>query len=404
MESRRKNQQKTSYIVISIQLLAALLLLELVSLVPGASCEELPLDFWVSALRGVGAKDVSTADGCTKKNKDTVLCSAQANTVTNFINPTNSEEQGYRTIGESIANIPDDSTKRYILILSGGTVYREKVLVSKSKPFVTIRSYDPINPAIIVWNDTAATLGKDSKPLGVDGSSTMTVESDYFIAYGVVFRNDAAAAAKKKKAEGEAPALRVLGTKATFYNCTIEGGQGALYDQMGLHYFKSCTIRGTIDFIFGSAKSFYEDCAIVSVNNMEEIMTLPVAPPQLDIHDNPIKVAPGKGGFSFKTCTITGEGQQIFLGRMGTPSIYSYTQIAKEVVPIIYDKGNIFMPSNMTGRRCATFKCYGPGLEKIWHVKLRYAEAIYFLGTDFINGDSWILSIPPTDAETLLSV
>lgn len=99
MESRRKNQQKTSYIVISIQLLAALLLLELVSLVPGASCEELPLDFWVSALRGVGAKDVSTADGCTKKNKDTVLCSAQANTVTNFINPTNSEEQGYRTIG-----------------------------------------------------------------------------------------------------------------------------------------------------------------------------------------------------------------------------------------------------------------------------------------------------------------
>uniref|UniRef100_A0A804U812 Pectinesterase n=1 Tax=Zea mays TaxID=4577 RepID=A0A804U812_MAIZE len=232
----------------------------------------------------------------------------------------------------------------------------------------------------------------------------MTVESDYFIAYGVVFRNDAAAAAKKKKAEGEAPALRVLGTKATFYNCTIEGGQGALYDQMGLHYFKSCTIRGTIDFIFGSAKSFYEDCTIVSVNNMEEIMTLPVAPPQLDIHDNPIKVAPGKGGFSFKTCTITGEGQQIFLGRMGTPSIYSYTQIAKEVVPIIYDKGNIFMPSNMTGRRCATFKCYGPGLEKIWHVKLRYAEAIYFLGTDFINGDSWILSIPPTDAETLLSV
>ena len=35
--------------------------------------------------------------------------------------------------------------------------------------------------------------------------------------------------------------------------------------------------KGTIDFIFGSAKSFYEDCAIVSVNNKVEIMTLPVA-------------------------------------------------------------------------------------------------------------------------------
>jgi pectinesterase len=71
----------------------------------------------------------------------------------------------YRTIEKSIANIPDGSTKRYILILNGGTMYRENVLVSKSKSFVTIRSDDPINPAIIVWNDTAATLGKDSKPL-----------------------------------------------------------------------------------------------------------------------------------------------------------------------------------------------------------------------------------------------
>jgi pectinesterase len=79
--------------------------------------------------------------------------------------------------------------------------------------------------------------------------------------------------------------------------------------------------KGTIDFIFGSAKSFYEDCAIVSVNNKVEIMTLPVAPPQLDIYDNPIKVALGEGGFSFKTCTITEKGQQIFLERMGTPSI-----------------------------------------------------------------------------------
>ena len=165
MESRRKNQQKTSYIVISIQLLAALLLLELVSLVPGASCEELPLDFWVSALRGVGAKDVSTADGCTKKNKDTVLCSAQANTVTNFINPTNSEEQGYRTIGESIANIPDDSTKQYILILSGGTVYREKVLVSKSKPFVTIRSDDPINLPSLCGTTLPPPWGRIASPL-----------------------------------------------------------------------------------------------------------------------------------------------------------------------------------------------------------------------------------------------
>ena len=349
--ARRRNQQETTTTTMSCisRQLLVLLLLELVSLLPVASCEDddkLEFSFWLSRLPASGADDVATASGCAKKNKDAVLCSAQANTVTNSIDPdtsANPEDGGYRSIGQSIANIPDGSTKRYILILKGGTVYREKVFLSKSKPFVTIRSDDPINPAVIVWNDTAATPGKDGKPLGVDGSSTVTVESDYFIAYGVVFRNDAPV--PTAGGGSEAPALRVLGTKATFYNCTIEGGQGALYDQMGLHYFKSCTVKGTIDFIFGSAKSFYEDCTIVSVN--KEITTLPVAPPQLDPPGNPIKVAPGEGGFSFKTCTITGEGpgQQIFLGRMGSPSIYSYTQIAKEVVPIIYDRGNILIPN-----------------------------------------------------------
>ena len=38
------------------------------------------------------------------------------------------------------------------------------------------------------------------------------------------------AATKARGKKGEAPALRVMGTKATFYNCTIEGSQGALYD------------------------------------------------------------------------------------------------------------------------------------------------------------------------------
>ncbi|KAK8463425.1 hypothetical protein SEVIR_1G363666v4 [Setaria viridis] len=44
----------------------------------------------------------------------------------------------------------------------------------------------------------------------------------------------------QRKRKGEAPALRVLGAKATFYNCAVDAGQGALYDQMGLHYFKAC--------------------------------------------------------------------------------------------------------------------------------------------------------------------
>ncbi|KAF8645029.1 hypothetical protein HU200_066234 [Digitaria exilis] len=58
------------------------------------------------------------------------------------------------------------------------------------------------------------------------------------MAYGVVFKNDAPLAKPGAKG-GQAVAVRVFGTKAAFYNCTIDGGQDTLYDHKGLHYFKS---------------------------------------------------------------------------------------------------------------------------------------------------------------------
>jgi len=315
----------------SLLLSLLLVLVELV-LLPAPSCQEMNFDFWVRKQTSNASKDA----GCAKK--DVALSSADATMVRNSIDPStqlNPEDGCYKTISESIANIPDGSTKRYILQLKGGTVFREKVFLPKNKPFVTLMS-DPNNPATIVWNDTATTPGRDGKLLGVDGSSTVSIESDYFIAYGIIFKNDAPLP-KKGENKGEATALQVLGTKITLYNCTIDGGQGALYDQSGLHYFKACIIRGTVDLIFGSAKSFYEDNNIISVNKE----TLPMAPLQQQQRNNPIKAAPGEVGLSFKTCTIEGEGEQIYLGRLGMACVYLYTKIDKKLEPVISDGGNV---------------------------------------------------------------
>ena len=69
-------------------------------------------------------------------------------------------------------------------------MFHEKVFIGKGKPFVTLKS-DPSNPAVIVWNDTSMTKGKDGMLLGSNGSSTVSIESDYFIAYGIIIKNDA---------------------------------------------------------------------------------------------------------------------------------------------------------------------------------------------------------------------
>jgi pectinesterase len=70
---------------------------------------------------------------------------------------------------------------------------------------------------------------------------------------------------------------------------------------------------------------------------LKEAVALPMAPPEKDQSRNPIKIAPGKSRLAFKTCTIEGEGEKIYLGRVGTPVIYSYTDIGKEIVGIISD-------------------------------------------------------------------
>ena len=46
-----------------------------------------------------------------------------------------------------------------------------------------------------------------------------------------------------------------------------------MYDQKGLHYYKACNIKGIVDFIFGFARSLYEECNIISVN--KEIVATP---------------------------------------------------------------------------------------------------------------------------------
>lgn len=42
------------------------------------------------------------------------------------------------------------------------------------------------------------------------------------------------------------------------YHCRILGSQDTLFDHLGRHYFFHCFIQGSIDIIFGSARSLYQ--------------------------------------------------------------------------------------------------------------------------------------------------
>ena len=56
----------------------------------------------------------------------------------------------------------------------------------------------------------------------------------------------------------QAVALRIDSDRAVFYKVKILGAQDTLLDNTGTHYFYKSHIRGSVDFIFGSAKSLYQ--------------------------------------------------------------------------------------------------------------------------------------------------
>ncbi|XBI73422.1 hypothetical protein VPH35_067178 [Triticum aestivum] len=302
---------------------------------------------------------------------DAKLSTAEASRIGNGVDPYTifgGEDGMYKSISECISN--------------PGIVFREKVFIGKGKPFITLKS-DPSNPAVIVWNDTAMTKGKDGKVLTSRGTAsralyTVTMESDYFIAYGIIIKNDALPAKAGDK-QVQATALH-----------------GALYDHQGLHYFKASTIKGSVDFIFGSTRSLYEDCSIISTN--KDITNMEVAQEGWASESR----INSESGFSFKNCTIKGEGKPVFLGRASenfSQVVYSSTEMDSEIVPIIWEKGNMKIPKS--GIYYGEFKCYGPGLDASkkagWALSLTEAQAKPFTCKSFISGGSWITPLPPAD-------
>ena len=57
---------------------------------------------------------------------------------------------------------------------------------------------------------------------------------------------------------GQAVAFRISGDKAFFFGCGFYGAQDTLCDDAGRHYFRNCYIEGSIDSVFGNARSLYK--------------------------------------------------------------------------------------------------------------------------------------------------
>ncbi|CAN1259953.1 Probable pectinesterase 8, partial [Linum perenne] len=184
----------------------------------------------------------------------------------------------------------------------------------------------------------------------------------------------------------QAVAIRIAGDQAVFSSCGFFGAQDTLHDDKGRHLYKDCYIQGSIDFIFGNARSLYQVCNILWVRSINGAVT---AHGRASREENT--------GFAFVNCSLGGTGR-IWLGRAWRPFsrvVFAYTTMTDIVAPEGWNDFND--PARDQTIFYGEYNCSGSGAgmnQRAPYVqRLNDTLASPFLDLPFIDGDQWLPSL-----------
>jgi pectin methylesterase-like acyl-CoA thioesterase/lysophospholipase L1-like esterase len=228
----------------------------------------------------------------------------------------------FKRIQDAIDSIPEQNNKRVTIFIKDG-IYKEKLTINK--PLVSLIGTHK-EKVKITFADYAKKTLENGKPMGTFGSYSTIITGDGFLAKNITFENNAGSG----DIVGQAVAVYVDADQVEFHYCSFLGRQDTLFtaplppkpiegDRFGgpreglkkrleRSYFNNCYLEGDVDFIFGSAKTVFEQCTIHSLDKFQPIngyITAASTP-----MDQPY-------GYVFKDCFLTSDApaQTVYLGR-----------------------------------------------------------------------------------------
>ncbi|KAF2309714.1 hypothetical protein GH714_004757 [Hevea brasiliensis] len=293
-----------------------------------------------------------------KVNLDDKLRKAEMHNVSITVNQNGTGD--FKTIVKALKSIPPHNTRRFIIVIKPG-VYR----------YVTCFHFsgDSIDPPIIIGNDTASSVsGKDGMPLKTFQSATVGVDANHFIAINMKFENTAPHEIGSKG--GKAVALRMSGIKAAFYDCSFYGSQDTLLITRAL--FQQLFHPGLCGFHFRLWKISLGELHLNSIAN------------KMASHCSKAQqFVIGKWVFLQRLCGD--RSGLVYPGRAwGDYSrvVFSYTIVVKVVLP--KESALWRVQVQWPG---ATFTGRVP-----WARILTDEEAMPFIETYYIDGDTWLIT------------
>lgn len=184
----------------------------------------------------------------------------------------------FLTVQEAIHSVPQENDAPVTIFIKAGT-YTELLLVDR--PYITLEGEDA-NTTILTFINYAKMVMEDGSNRGTFRSYSTLIDTHDFTAKNLTFENSAGPG----RLVGQALALYVDGDRIYFEGCRFLGDQDTLFTGPlpptvlqkngfvgpkefaprinGRHLYRNCYICGGVDFIFGSATAYFDNCEIYS--------------------------------------------------------------------------------------------------------------------------------------------
>lgn len=293
-----------------------------------------------------------------------------------------SDPAAYHTLQAAIDAAPPSGTD---IILAPG-IYREKIHASTNGIHIRGTGARP-EDTVIVYDDGAITAG------GTFRSATLQSSGDDFRLDNLTVQN--AYARNPVNPPSQAVALAVTGDRNVFTHVRLLGAQDTLYankgagGRMSRQYFSDCYIEGHVDFIFGNAKAYFQNCELHGIAHTSVMYTAQS------------KASPDEdSAYVFDNCRLTADknAQNISLGRAWRPYATVIFLRARMDAPVIPEGWREWTPGKTDTLKTAYYAEYhSTGIGASPKTRVTYAHTLSDAQADqwsvkvFFKGDTdWL--------------
>lgn len=192
----------------------------------------------------------------------------------------------FKSITAALHSIPVSNTEPITISIAPG-IYREKLTIDR--PYLTLTGSSTDNhKTLLTYDDFAFSPMPDGMRRGTFRSYSVFIDTHDVTLKNLTIEN----ASGDSASHGQAIALYADGDRLFFENIRLLGHQDTLFTGPlppkekepngfigpkqfaprinGRQYYKNCYICGDIDFIFGSATAYFENCIIESLSRFNK--------------------------------------------------------------------------------------------------------------------------------------